>query len=244
MNNKITQYRVSFLLIIVFMLLGFSITLQFKNTGEDYNFVSVKTLNDLQNSINKEKEELKNLQELIQQKKKNLREYETAIKQDGSIQEVVKNEITLTQTITGFYDVEGPGIIVKLNDSQRELYEWEDPNSLIIHDQDVLIVINDLKVAGAEALSINGQRIVSTTEIQCTGPTITVNGYTYGLPIIIKAIGDPATLDAAIKSPDSYGAMLRDVYGLVVESQVNPRVRISKFQGNINMKYMTPREGE
>ena len=82
------------------------------------------------------------------------------------------------------------------------------------------------------------------SEIKCTGPTITINNYTYGQPFIIKAIGDPATLDAAIKSPDSYAVGLREVYGLVVESQVSLRVRISKYQDEVALKYVTPREGE
>ena len=244
MENKLIKFKMPFLILIIFALLGFGITLQFKNTKEDYSFVSLKTINDLNNSVNKEKEEIKNLQELIQVRKKNLSEYEAAIQQEGSIKEVIVSEIATMQAITGFYDVEGPGIILKLNDSERELYEWEDPNDLIIHEQDVLSIINELKYAGAEVLSINGQRIIGTTEIQCAGPTITVNGYTYGQPFIIKAIGDPVTLDAAIKSPNSYSAFLRDVFGIIVESQVNPRVRISKYQGSINMKYLTPREGE
>lgn len=244
MKNKLGNYKVSLILLSIFILLGYGITLQFQNNKEDYSFITLKTMNDLHNSLNKEKEEIKNLQDLIKLKKNNLLEYENALKEEGSIVEVVKNEIIQTQATTGFYDVEGPGIIVKVNDSERELQDWEDPNDLIIHEQDVLIILNDLKVAGAEVLSINGQRILSTSEIQCAGPTITVNGFTYGQPFIIKAIGDPVTLDAAIKSPDSYSAFLRDVYGLVVESQVNPRIRISKFQRDINLKYVTPREGD
>ncbi len=244
MENKKSKFRVSTLILMIFCILGFVLTLQFKNTKEDYSFVSLKTINDLDNSVKIEQEEIKNLQELIRQKKKNLIEYETAIQQEGSIKDVIKSEIQSMQVITGLYDLEGPGVIVRLKDSDRELYEWEDPNDLIIHDTDLLIIINDLKSAGAEVLSINGQRVINTSEIQCTGPTITINGYTYGQPFIIKAIGDPVTLDAAIKAPSSHSAFLREGFGIMVDSQVNPRVRISRFQGNMKMDYMTPREGE
>ncbi len=244
MEKKNSRLRVSALILVIFSILGFGFTLQFKHSKEDFGFVSLNTINDLNKSVSIEKEEVKNLQELIKQKKNNLIQYETAIHQEGSIKEVIKGEIQSLQVITGFYDVEGPGVIVKIGDSQRELYEWEEPLDLVVHDNDVLTILNDLKSAGAEVLSINGQRIISTSEIKCAGPTITVNGYTYGQPYIIKAIGDPVTLDAAIKSPSSYSAALRELYGLVVESQVNPRVRISKYQGNIKMNYLTPREGE
>ena len=104
--------------------------------------------------------------------------------------------------------------------------------------------VNDLKTAGAEAVSVNEQRIMSISEIQCAGATITVNNHTYGQPFVIKAIGDPDMLGAAIKSPESYASLLKDVYGLGLEVEVYENVKISKFNSDINWKYLTPKEGE
>ncbi len=228
----------------LFIILGFFIAFQLKNVEGDYSFVTLNTIADLKNMVRREQEEVSNIKELIVSNKNKLIEYEKAIQEGGSIKDVLEKENQLLKTIGGFTDLEGPGVIIKLSDSERELYEWEDPNNLVIHDLDVLRVVNALKIAGAEALSINGQRIMSTSEIKCAGATITINNYTYGQPFIIKAIGNPDTLGAAVKSPDSYVTLLKDVYNLGVEVEVYDHVRISKYHNNIMWKYLKPKEGE
>ncbi|SDK40766.1 DUF881 domain-containing protein [Natronincola ferrireducens] len=233
-----------FVILFMFLILGFTIVLQFRNDVEDYSFVSLKTMSDLNGAINKEREEIGNLRGLIASQENKLKEYQRALEEDGSIKEVLSNEINTMKLISGFMDVEGPGIIIKLSDSERELYEGERPDDLVVHDGDVLTILNDLKVAGAEVLSINGQRFLNTSEVKCTGPTITINNYSYGQPFVIRAIGDPQTLDAAIKAPDSYALGLTEIYGLNVESYTSDKVRISKYRGDIAFKYIKPMEGE
>lgn len=225
-------------------ILSFTIILQFRNVVEDYSFVSLKNIEDLHAAISKEREEIKDLKALITSNKEKLKEYHSALVEEGSIQDVLKNEIDNMKLVGGFQDVEGPGIIIKLQDSDRELYEGEHPDDLVIHDGDILIILNALRVAGAEVLSVNGQRVLSTSEIKCTGPTITINNHTYGQPFIIKAIGDPETLDAAIKAPGSYAEYLKEVYGLKVESYVSYLVKIPKYKGSIFLKNITPMEGD
>ncbi|SES64760.1 Uncharacterized conserved protein YlxW, UPF0749 family [Natronincola peptidivorans] len=232
------------IIMLMFIILGFTIVLQFRNDSEDYSFISAKTLDDLQGAISKEREEINNIKRLIVSTEEKLNEYQRALEEEGSIKEVLINDINTMKLISGFTDVEGPGIVIRLSDSIRELYEGEDPNDLIVHDGDVLTILNDLKIAGAEILSINGQRILSTSEIKCTGPTITINNHTYGQPFIIKAIGNPETLDAAIKAPGSYTSNLKEVWDLIVESYVSDRVRISRYQGDMTIRHITPLEGE
>ncbi len=233
-------------IIIIFLctILGFFTVIQIKNVQEDYSFVSLRTIMDLQNLIKSEKEEISNISELVISSKNRLLEYETAIKEGGSIKDVLAKEHDQFKMISGFVDLEGPGVVVMLSDSDRELYEWEDPNNVIVHDLDVLIIVNDLKTAGAEAISINGQRIMSTSEIQCAGATITINNHTYGQPFIIKAIGDPDMLGAAVKSPESYASLLKDVYDLGLEVAIYEDIKIPKFNNDINWEYLTPKEGE
>lgn len=231
------------LILSICFLLSFLIIVQIRSVKNDYGLVTLKTLTDLQKSVNAERQEIKNLKRLINQNEAKFIEYDKALETDGSIKEVIENELRDIKIIVGMIDVEGPGIILKLSDSERELYEGEDPNDLIVHDGDVLTILNDLKIAGAEVLSINGQRFLNTSEIKCSGATITINNYTYAQPFIIKAIGDPLTLDAAIKAPNSYAWKLKEVYGLIVESQASERVRVSKYLGDISLNYATSREG-
>lgn len=232
------------IIILLCTILGFFIAIQVKNVQGDYSFVGLNTITDLQNMVKKEEEEVSNIKELIYSNKNKLLEYEKVLQEGGSIKDVLEKENEQLKTVSGFVDLEGPGVIVKLSDGTRELYEWEDPNNIIVHDEDVLNIVNDLKTAGAEALSINGQRTMSISEIQCAGATITINNHTYGQPFIIKAIGNTDTLGAAVKSPNSNAAILKDVYGLGLEVETYENVRISKYHNDINWRYLTPKEGE
>ncbi len=70
---------------------------------------------------------------------------------------------------------------------------------ILIHDEDLLKLVNELKAAGAEAITVNEQRVVASTEIRCAGPTISVNNNRISPPYVIQAIGDPAGLESALK---------------------------------------------
>ena len=81
------------------------------------------------------------------------------------------------------------------NTGLTELNNWfADPNLLLTHDTDLIRVVNELKNAGAEAISINEQRLVTTSAIECDGNIIKVNGEKIGAPFTIKAIGLPEVL--------------------------------------------------
>ena len=131
--------------------------------------------------------------------------------------------------LSGYSTVTGPGITITMRDSERELKDGQNPNDLIIHDIDILRVLNDLKKAGARAISINGERVLATSKIKCSGATITVNDTTYGQPFIIKAIGDIDLLSAAINSPESYAKSLKDIYGINIKVQENNGNKVNLF---------------
>ena len=86
------------------------------------------------------------------------------------------DQIKKANKILGLSEVKGPGVIVTLKDSKTNSANVLNINDLLVHDLDVLSVINELKNAGAEAISINDQRIISTTAISCEGNVINING--------------------------------------------------------------------
>ena len=103
----------------------------------------------------------------------------------------------------GLTEVTGSGIILTIADSEIDSNSVLDVSDLLIHDLDLLKVINELKNAGAEAISINNQRIILTTPIICGGNTININGERIGSPFEIKAIGSPEAL-ANLSRPGGY----------------------------------------
>lgn len=135
----------------------------------------------------------------------------------------------------GMTEVTGPGVIITLSDSKKDTSTALNVSDLIVHDGDVLSVINELKNAGAEAISINDQRLVPTSSITCGGNIIEINGEKVGAPFVIKAIGLPEQL-AALSRPGGYLEYLkRDTVGAELKKSNN--ITIPKYTGLITYKY-------
>ncbi len=141
--------------------------------------------------------------------------------ENKDIATIIDEELKNLKTTTGIIPVEGNGIVVSIEDSNKDIKEGENPNDFIVHDIDMLRIINDLKKAGAKAISINNERLYTNTSIQCNGPTIKVNNKTFGQPFIIKAVGNQESLKASIISPNSYSDLLKSAYGIKIELEEN-----------------------
>ena len=136
----------------------------------------------------------------------------------------------------GLLPVHGQGIIVTLNDSARSPEMGEDPNALLVHDVDILNVVSELKASGAEAISVNEERIIAMSEIRCAGTTILVNTNKIAPPFIIKAIGDPQMLESGLTIKGGVAQKLKD-YGLQVQIQKYNNVEIPAYTGVVKTKY-------
>lgn len=127
----------------------------------------------------------------------------------------------------GLTDVKGDGVTVTLNDST--VTDASDLNqSSLIHSQDVQYVVDLLKTAGAEAIAINGERIVCTSVITCTGPTIRVNNNRYPVPFVITAVCDPDKAMDLIDN-DSYLKLRREAK-VEISAQKSGDLKIFAFQ--------------
>ena len=102
--------------------------------------------------------------------------------------------------LAGLTEVTGAGVQITLLDAK---VITDSESATIIHDQDVLYVVDTLRTLGAYAISINGERIVSTSMIICNGPSIKINRKFCPIPIVITAVGDPETIANYLES-DSY----------------------------------------
>ncbi|WP_343994723.1 DUF881 domain-containing protein [Nocardioides dubius] len=100
----------------------------------------------------------------------------------------------------GFGHVQGSGLRVVLSDSPSEVRETSDENInlLIVHQQDIQAVVNAMWRSGARAITVQGQRLVSTTGIKCAGNSVELQGIPYPQPFVIEAVGDPDVLEAGI----------------------------------------------
>ncbi|WIF94748.1 DUF881 domain-containing protein [Caminicella sporogenes] len=237
------MYKNKLNIFLLTLILGITISLQIRSFNKEYEYVPLRVIYDYKKQIDKEKTELKKLKEVINDYTAKINEYEDAKIRDGDITKVLKKELNEVKKISGFTDVEGPGIIIIMNDGSRKLYEGENPNVLIVHNIDVLNIINDLKNAGAEAISINNQRLLFNSEIDCSGYTLKINKQEFAQPFIIKAIGNPKQLEAAVKAPGTYGNLLKEI-GLFFEVNTSISIKIPKYSEELTFKYLQIKEGE
>ena len=153
-------------------LLSFQLKVQASNT--DINPLGQKNLN-LVTIIKDLESEIKNLENHIEKVRNDLntlRDQEST----GQLQEL-QNQLKQLKLRAGLTPVIGNGIIITLDDNKAglEANPKDDPNKYIVHYEHILNLVSELKVAGAEAISVNGQRIVTTSEIRCVGNVILIN---------------------------------------------------------------------
>ena len=150
----------------------------------------------------------------VQQKKQiadlqaNLSKYQKAAEDESGTAKLLSKDLQKANILSGLVAVSGPGVVVTLRDSKNPPPKPADMSNesyielakfYLIHDQDVQMVLNELKASGAEAIAVNDQRVVSTTAVRCVGPVVMVNNVqTNGSPVKISAVGDPETLMSAL----------------------------------------------
>ena len=217
----------SFMFLIAFMVLGILLAVQFRSTLYQNRQKAAMSLNieKIKDRLNREKENEKQLKQQIDENLSKRDEFYKAYL-EGKKDDRLWKEWEQARLKAGLTDVKGPGIILKLDDALARA-ATEDPRLLIIHDADIRFILNDLKKAGAQAISINGERIAPMSEQVCAGPTIRINRSRYAVPFVIQAVGNPDTLYNAMADSNSVIAMVRDK--IRVDIKKSGEVVIPKF---------------
>jgi uncharacterized protein YlxW (UPF0749 family) len=116
----------------------------------------------------------------------------------------LRRQLARMEPEVGLTPVSGPGLLVTLDDAPRNqvVPPAIGTNALVVHQQDIQAVVNALWAGGAEAMSLQGQRIIATTGIKCVGNTVVLHGVPYSPPYRIVAIGNQATMQAGLDASD------------------------------------------
>jgi uncharacterized protein YlxW (UPF0749 family) len=112
----------------------------------------------------------------------------------GAEVRALRAEARAVAEAAGAAPVEGPGVVVTLDDSSAPRSPTGDPNDLIVHERDIQTVVNALWAAGASAVGVNGERLSSTSAVRCAGNTLLLHGTLHSPPYRIAAVGDPERL--------------------------------------------------
>ena len=225
-------------------LVGLFSVSQFGATEGLMLYVSPKAAVEYRTSIESEKNEIENIRNLIEGAKEQLAKYEAAHAEDDFSEILLElaAEVTKYKMFSGYETVRGSGVRVTIDDGVRPLFEGEDINTVLVHDIDIIMIINDLKRSGAEAISVNGQRVTGRTEISCSGYTVRINRQVFARPFIIKAIGDGIRMSASLISAEGYGTLLNN-YGVLFGIELMDDMVIPGYTGTADYKYMTNAKG-
>lgn len=158
-------------------------------------------------------------------------ELQTAASTQDTVSEQLNNSLQDAKEFAGLTELVGPGIIVTLRDSVKSAEEIMDPLGGIIHDRDVLAVLNELWNAGAEAISINGKRVGPRTSVRCVGSTVDVDSQRFASPIVIRAIGDQQTLFAGVNLREGVLDEIRQLDQEMVSVERVKKIRVPAFDG-------------
>lgn len=159
----------------------------------------------------------------------------------------LRERIAALQPITGTEAVSGPGVRVILDDAppEVEVPEGDDPNILVVHEQDLQAVANALWAGGAEALTLQGRRLISTTGIKCVGSTVVLDGVPYAPPYEFEAVGDPVKLNLALSRSDLVGTYREyaERWKLVYRTETVPGLRAAPYDGAVALTHASAVSG-
>lgn len=229
--------KISIVLGITCFLLTLGISMQIKNVKNYTSTVSKNyEENNLKTEILKYKEKYDNILKATEKIDTRLQQEIEDVTQNNSELENTKNQISDGNKMIGLTEARGAGVIITVADSDMDSTNILNSSDLLVHDMDVLKIVNELKNAGAEAISINDQRVILTTSIVCGGNIININGEKIGSPFEIKAIGAPEVL-ANLSRPGGYLSNLAE-RKVKVNLKKNNDITIPKYSGVLNFKYL------
>lgn len=219
------------ILSLVLLVTGFIITfsIQFTKEHRDESELTHRQWrqeDELRNKIIVQQVVNQNLQEELKGLQTRLMTIEAEIAELESEKEVrLKNlieDIERLRKVVGTVAVKGPGVEVSLSDYSY-VPDGANPNDYIVHDRHVQKVVDELLVAGAEAIAINGYRISQSSFIQCIGPVINIDGNTSYAPFTISAIGEAEKL---VESLNMYGGVKDQLVSDQIEVKIQQKSEI------------------
>ncbi|MGY3188254.1 DUF881 domain-containing protein [Lysinibacillus sp. TE18511] len=226
MNNKKKSSKGNFIsrkqfeLLIVCVTMGFIVGYSYNQAKDNRHAgASDAELFEQEESYREEliaqQERNKELSEELTALQEKIRKYEKSFVASKKDYTKLVEEAEDLRLLLGDLNAEGKGIRITLQDGDYDP-KSANPNDYIVHESHVFKLLNELKISGAQAIAINGQRVLANSYIRCNGPVITIDGKQHPAPFVIEAVGDSATLMASL-----------NLNGGIVDQLVNDNIVVS-----------------
>lgn len=233
--NKITVFFKKYSIVsysvigVALFFLSMMLTAQMKSMSDTEEILAGKRETQLADDLVTLQRKYDDLKQKYDDSTKIVEEYQSNSATNSTLISSMKEQITSLSAMAGTTDLKGEGIVITLNDGSK-VTDADLRSDSLVHDSDLLTVVNELKAAGAEAISINGQRIIATSAIRCVGPVIQVNYQKVAAPFEIKAIGNAQYLESAMTIKNGVVDLLKE-YGVSVTISRQSDVQIPKYEG-------------
>lgn len=206
--------------------------MQFKIVNEtDITSIEIMREEELRGELANWKQKYKEAEEQYQEKTSRLEKYRETQESEAESSKLIEKELSQVNMYLGNTGVQGKGIVITLKDMNNEEVEP-------ISAEDLLIIVDYLKLAGAEAISINEERIINMSDIVYVNNSIIyVNQQRILAPYVIKAIGDSTKLESTLLGNGGYVELLKNI-GFDANIEKNNKVSIPKYSKEITHKYI------
>lgn|SRR5690625_1578371 len=230
-------------LTLVSIFLGIILAIQFKTVNRTVGegVLPTQRAQQLAAELKKVQAERDSYLNRVNELEEKIEQYEKGeVDQDAYAENLYKDTLKY-RMLAGYMDLEGEGIILEINDPPEEVQVGG--GFTIVDELDLILqIISILNAADAEAISINDQRYTTYTEIVRAGNHIEINGVSTNAPIVIKAIGNPDTLESALMFKGGVVWELRR-YNYLVHLTQDKNIQIPKYRMVKEFKYAVPVEG-
>jgi len=219
---------------IICIIIGIMIVMQMKSIRNLGGLVTTQRADQMLIELNQLEKENEALQQKNAELEIDISAFENEASDSNTFVEKILSDVDAAKDKAGYTDLEGPGIIITLDYKDTDGYDPFQQKSELL-----LLLVNELNAAGAEAISINDERIVNSSEIRLAGSHININGKKNTYPYVFKVIGDIATLKSAINIRDGILDTMEYNY-MDVEVEESEKISINKYNGTLNFKYAKP----
>ena len=227
---------------LVACILAVAVTLQIRSmAAQSLGQSAAFSSDELRDSLLRWKERYEESEKTLDNTTKELESIRTTSTESDGEAKAKAEELKKKNMLLGLTKVTGDGVSITVRDAQMTA-ATEEFGAFLVHDGDLREIVSELQNAGAEAITINNQRIVSSTCIMCAGNIISINGERVNSPFVIKAIGNQESL-YGITRPGGYAQILKEC-GIPIEVKKENNIVIDKFTGALPQKYMTTVGGE
>lgn len=235
---KITKAQISVALVCA--ILGTMLSYQFKNAKYLTAISNTVQIEKLQNQLDDTQKQKDELEKKVNELDKKIEQYEKSAATGNSVVEALKTELDNVRTFAGLTKVQGQGVIITVDPKNHDITSnVENP---VVNASALQFLVNELNSSGAEAIMINGQRIVSSTGIRDVGSNVAINDIKYSSQGVfeVKAIGDKQMLVNGLNLTGGAVEWMKTVYGFTIQIAPSDKVEILKSQKVVKFDYMQP----